>query len=85
MAVTIWNGWVTEILTQSTNGAPVATAGDSGAVAFTVASSTTRDIAGMVSPGFGCDANDECTQMSFVYWPSIVDAFGFTGHLNPHP
>jgi hypothetical protein len=76
--------WVSEIYTQSTNGAPVAIDGDSGAVAFTVASATTRDAAGMVSAGFDCNSAGECTQMGFVFWVDLLDAFGFTGHLNPH-
>ena len=77
--------WVTELYTVSSNGAPVVIDGDSGAVAFVVASATTRDIVGMVSQGYSCNTNKECTGMGTVGWGNgLLDAFGFTGHLNPH-
>lgn len=82
--------------TQSDDGNPAVIQGDSGGVVFTVASSTTRSVGGMVdyetsNSTTGCfyvsatDHNLECPDMYFVWWgDGLYNAFGFTGRLNPH-
>lgn len=74
-------GPVNGVRATSNNGKPVNSMGDSGAVVFTIHSSSTRDAVGMVDaePG-GCDPN--CTTAYFILANNIYGAFGV--HLNPH-
>lgn len=85
---------VQEVNAESNNTTWIVFTGDSGAVVFTVPSSSTRNAAGLVSTASGnCQTIESgpfpgttaCTEMGFVFAPTLYSTYKAQGiHLNPH-